>query len=177
MSTNKPFCGVGKTPKGRKSGTMAECAELKQVRKFGEKKIDPRTLEAAQKKGKIKETREQLIIQIAGAKGAINRFKGRKEELEKKMARKELTADEKKSLKEYASELKKNESLLERATNKLKKVLRANEAAKAKEMKAKKPAAKKPVAKKPAVKKVPAKKPAVKKPMAKKPGTKRKVKK
>jgi hypothetical protein len=149
MSTNKPFCGVGKAPKGRKPGNMKECAELKQVRKF----------EATRKKGNIKETRDQLIIQIAGAKGSINRFKGRKETLEKKQARKDLTADEKKSLKEYTSELKKAENVLEKASAKLKKVLQANQAAKVKE------------AKKSVVKKKPVKK------MAGRPGTKRKVKK
>lgn len=123
MPAKAPFCGVGKAPKGRRIGNMAECAELKQIRKYGEKKIDPRTLKANQNKGKIKETREQIIIQLTGAKGSVNRFKGRVEELEKKQARKELTEDEIKKLSEYRVELKKAETIVEKAVAKLKKVL------------------------------------------------------
>lgn len=154
MSTKKPFCGVGKAPKGRRIGNMAECAELKQIRKYGETKIDPRTLSAAQNKGKIKETREQLIIQITGAKGAINRFKGRVDELEKKQARKELTDEENKKLKEYKSDLKKAETTAEKATSKLKKVLEKNRMESAKKTEKAKPEVKKPEMKKKLIKKV-----------------------
>lgn len=120
---NKPFCGVGKAPKGRKMGNMKECAELKQIRKYGEKKIDPRTLEGVKKKGAIKETRDELIKQVSGARGAINRFKGRVDELKKKQARKALTDEDMKKLKMNERELKKAQNILDKASAKLKNVL------------------------------------------------------
>jgi len=42
-----PYCGIKKIPKGRKRGTMAECAELGKVMYYGVEKIDPAVLAAS----------------------------------------------------------------------------------------------------------------------------------
>jgi hypothetical protein len=75
----KPYCGIGKTKKGQKLGTMKECAEQNQVRLFGINKIDKRTLEAVKKDSNIPESRDALIIKLAGLKGELKRHKGRYE--------------------------------------------------------------------------------------------------
>lgn len=41
----KPYCSIGEVPKGQKRGSMKECADMKQIRYYGVKKIDSRTLE------------------------------------------------------------------------------------------------------------------------------------
>lgn len=73
------YCGVDKIPKGKKLGTMKECAELGQIRYYGKKKIDPRTLESVKNKKGLPETRENLIKTLVSLNGTINRFKGRYE--------------------------------------------------------------------------------------------------
>ena len=164
MPVNKPYCGLGKTPKGKKSGTMRECLEMKQVRKYGELKIDSRTIAGSKKVGNIKETRDELIKQRAAALGGVNRFKGRMKTLEEKKSRKKLTEDETAKLKEYKSELKKAEDILEKSTAKLRKVLAKIDAEKKKAAKPKevKPKAVKPKAVKSKV-------------VPKRPGTKKKI--
>jgi len=174
MPVNKPYCGLGKTPKGKKSGTMRECLEMKQVRKYGELKIDSRTIAGSKKVGNIKETRDELIKQRAAALGGVNRFKGRMKTLEEKKSRKKLTEDETAKLKEYKSELKKAEDILEKSTAKLRKVLAKIDAEKKKAAKPKevKPKAVKPKAVKPKAVKPKAVKSKV---VPKRPGTKKKI--
>ena len=41
------FCGIGKVPPKAKLGSMKECAEKKQIRYYGVKKVDPKILEIA----------------------------------------------------------------------------------------------------------------------------------
>ncbi len=55
-------CGVTKVPKGKKLGSMMECAEKSQVRYYGLKRIDPKILEAAQKQKSKPATRENLMM-------------------------------------------------------------------------------------------------------------------
>ena len=59
------FCGIGNVPKNKKRGTMRECAEKGQIRYYGIKKIDSKTLSMSKDKKKddnvLPETREKLI--------------------------------------------------------------------------------------------------------------------
>jgi hypothetical protein len=75
---SKAYCGYDdKVPKGKKRGTMSECAETGQIRYFGKKLIDSRTAAgAANKKKKAKEeskTREEKIIEMVRQRGIANR--------------------------------------------------------------------------------------------------------
>src|SRR5438046_2750865 len=77
---SKVYCGVNtKVPKDHKRGTMRECAEKGQIRYYGIKKIDPKTMELAKKKDVIPETREKLITMMVALRGTIRRNKGRYE--------------------------------------------------------------------------------------------------
>ena len=58
------YCGVSKIPKGQKRGSMKECAEKGQIRYYGIKKIDKKTMELAKNKDVIPETREKLIKRL-----------------------------------------------------------------------------------------------------------------
>ena len=53
-------CGITKPKKGKRLGTMEECAKKKQVRLFGLNKIDPKIIDSIQKKkktiGKLQKT-------------------------------------------------------------------------------------------------------------------------
>lgn len=73
--SKKVYCSVGPVPKNHKLGTMKECAEKKQVRYYGIKKIDPKLLEAV-KKGSVKaESRDKLMIQLARLGNKANKLK------------------------------------------------------------------------------------------------------
>lgn len=62
-------CGVAKVPKGKKLGSMMECAEKSQVRYYGLKKIDPKIIEAVKKRKSKPNTREQLLLKHVEVNG------------------------------------------------------------------------------------------------------------
>lgn len=72
--SKKVYCSVGPVPKGQKLGSMKECADKKQIRYYGIKKIDPRLLEAAKKGSKISESRDKLAIKMVGLRGRVSRL-------------------------------------------------------------------------------------------------------
>lgn len=130
------YCGVDKVPNGKKRGTMKECAELGQIRYYGQKKIDPRTLAAAKSKKSVPETRENLIKMLAGLNGEINRYKGRYENT------KDGTTEGKKKKAEYHKLWKAAETKKVKVTQKLRKVLADAEKLKAASKSKKKTASK-----------------------------------
>lgn len=71
---DKIYCGIGDVPKGKRKGTMKECALAGQVRLFGISKIDKRTLQSAQ--GERKQTQSQLALMkiYAGSNGKIRKI-------------------------------------------------------------------------------------------------------
>lgn len=108
------YCGVDKLKENQKLGTAKECAELKQVRYYGLKKINKELVEEnkgmpVKAKGKIKkliQKRGTLRGKIEKNKVLIEEYKDevdykKDKELQKKV--KELTEE----LKEYIEELKK----------------------------------------------------------------------
>jgi len=78
MST-KIYNGIGDLPKGKRYGTPQEALEMKQVRRYGKLKIDPRIVAKIEKKEVVPETREKLLLRLAALKGLIRRNKGRYE--------------------------------------------------------------------------------------------------
>ncbi len=74
MSDKKIYCSIGPVPSGHKLGTMKECADKKQVRYWGVKKIDPKMLEAS-KKGSVKrESRDRIAVKMIGLRGKISKL-------------------------------------------------------------------------------------------------------
>jgi hypothetical protein len=118
------FCGIGKMPKGQKRGNMRECAEKGQIRYYGIKKIDPKTLELAKSKDVLPETREKLILKMVSLRGTIKRNKGRCEESKDGNAKDE-----------YCKIWKKAEDDLEKVLKRLKKIEGEREQMKQKESK------------------------------------------
>lgn len=76
---SKIYNGIDKLPKGKRYATPKEALEMKQVRRYGKLKIDPKIVEKHEKKEVLPETREKLLLKLAGLRGAINRNKGRYE--------------------------------------------------------------------------------------------------
>lgn len=76
---SKIYNGIDTLPKGKRYATPQEALEMKQVRRYGRLKIDPRIVDKHEKKEIIPETREKLLLKLAGLRGAINRNKGRYE--------------------------------------------------------------------------------------------------
>lgn len=69
----KVFCGISQPiPKGHKLGSMKECLELKQVRYYGLKKIDSKLADSINAK---KESKNELMIKIAGLRGRLSKLK------------------------------------------------------------------------------------------------------
>ena len=71
----KPYCGVGKLPKGYHRGNMKECAELGQIRYWGLKKADSKIIEASKKKitrGVTAKTRTSAVEEMAGLRADVS---------------------------------------------------------------------------------------------------------
>jgi hypothetical protein len=109
MADKKIYCGTKKLTKNQRIGSLKECAEKKQIRYYGIKKIDNKTLENSLRKDIIPETREQLLLRLTSLRGLIRRVKGRYETT-KDMSQKE----------QYRIEWKKAEKDLLAITKKLK---------------------------------------------------------
>lgn len=120
------YCGINKTPKGQRLGTMKECAEKGQIRRFGINKIDKKTLELAKKKDVIPETREKLIMKMASLRGSIRKYKGRYE------TTKDKDAEGKKKKEDYRKLWVKAENDLKKVITKLQKVEKERDALKKK---------------------------------------------
>ena len=111
---SKPYCGAGKIPKDAKRGSAKECAQKGQIRYYGLKRIDSKTLEegkAERKKGKP-ETRDELMIKMAGLRGVLaknTRFlEGNTDEDKKKPYQKKVD-ETKKKLEVVVNKIKKLE--------------------------------------------------------------------
>lgn len=90
---SKPYCGVGKPPKGFKRATMKECLERGQVRYWGVKKIDSRLIEASKRPKKDKTYDEMTFKELSHVqtKYIVLRKKYKKElELEKVQSKKDV---------------------------------------------------------------------------------------
>lgn len=103
-----PYCGTkSKVPKGTKKGTVVECAEKGQVRRFGVKKVSKGELERIQKsiekKQEPKLNRKKIIIELTGARGRETKLVRSIAELEKK--KKQGKEYDKEELKKYKKEL------------------------------------------------------------------------
>jgi hypothetical protein len=68
---SKIYCGINKTPKGHKLGSMKECAEKGQIRYYGLKKVDPKLLALSKETKKKKESREAVILKMVTLRGRI----------------------------------------------------------------------------------------------------------
>lgn len=93
----KVYCGVGKTPKKSKKGTMKECAEAGQIRLFGKYKVDENLIKHAKKAKKTKDDRMTVLLQKARMKGRMVALK-RKHANEKDAAKKKIISAEYKEL-------------------------------------------------------------------------------
>jgi hypothetical protein len=108
------YCGSNALPKKKRYGTVKECAELKQVRLYGIRKIDKKTLDNVLSKEAIPETRDKLIIRLTALRGTIRRAKGRYE-----------TTKDEAVKQQYHDEWKKAEKELLAVSKKLKKIEKA----------------------------------------------------
>ena len=102
------FCGIGQIPKGKKRGSMKDCAELGQIRYYGLKKIDQRLVDNALGNKKIKGTAsdklgaklQELMLELVTVGGRIKKLSGQiqaeKNKTEKEKIGKELDKNKKK---------------------------------------------------------------------------------
>jgi hypothetical protein len=71
----KKYCGIKKTPKGKTRGNMKDCAENKQIRYFGYRKVDPKIMDIAKgKKEKVKD-KNYYLREIAKRRGKLRNLK------------------------------------------------------------------------------------------------------
>lgn len=95
------YCGIKEPPKGKTSGSMKECAESKQIRKFGLFKVDKKLVSEAPK-GKItRKIRDEQVLKTNRLRYKYQRIK---RELEKKKDKKK-TLEFKKLVTQYKKEL------------------------------------------------------------------------
>lgn len=104
MSKKEVTCGITPLKKNQRYGTMKECADKNQVRRYGLYKADSRVVEANKtaKKTNKENSRQTLMIKIVTVRGPINKINkdlpyeknaSKKKEMEKKLVelKKELT--------------------------------------------------------------------------------------
>jgi hypothetical protein len=115
------FCGIGDVPKGKKRGSMAQCAEMGQIRYYGVKKVDQKLISSvikdkktrsSLKKTTVDKKLELLYTSMASATGQITKLKkqiaAEKDAKEKDKYKKELAKVEKKlqTIREQISDIK-----------------------------------------------------------------------
>ncbi len=71
---SKIFCAAGQVPKGKRRGTMRECAQRNQIRYWGVKKIDPRILEDSIKLNKYG-GRDKVQAKLVGLRAKLKKLK------------------------------------------------------------------------------------------------------
>lgn len=111
MSDNK-YAGAGPVPKGKQRASMKEAAEMGQIRYYGIKKIDSKTIENAKKQSKP-DTRKKLLLKLVTLRATISRNKGRYEgakEDDKKKEYLKLWKDAEKEIKKVSDKLKSMEA-------------------------------------------------------------------
>ena len=90
------FCGIGKIPTKSRRGSMKECAEKKQIRYYGIKKVDSKILEIAMGTKKNKDSRENVLKEMSKYRGRMTKYKkavaGAKTKEDKAKFQKELDA-------------------------------------------------------------------------------------
>jgi len=110
----KPYCGAeNKIPKGKRRGTMLECAAKRQVRYYGIKKVD----EIAFRKA-LEKKHESIEKQLMNLKILVATLRGRISGTKKKLA----SEKDKKKLKELEKILKDSEFAFKQASEKLHKL-------------------------------------------------------
>jgi hypothetical protein len=107
MPPKKVYCSIGKIPSGQRLGTMKECADLKQIRYYGVKKIDPKLLEAIKKNSVKKESRDKLAIQMAMMRGRVSGYNKKISAEKDKDKKAKLQEDLEKAKNELAIAIKK----------------------------------------------------------------------
>lgn len=73
MSSKKIFCGIGKPRKHEVIGSMVQCADQKQIRLYGLKKVDPKVLGPRKNKTK-KISREKLLQNMVILRGRVKKL-------------------------------------------------------------------------------------------------------
>ena len=69
------YCGIGKIPSKSRLGSMKECAEKKQVKYWGVKKIDAKLLEVAKGSKKDEGSRVNVLKEMAKYRGRVSKLK------------------------------------------------------------------------------------------------------
>lgn len=85
------YCSIGKVPKKMRLGSMKECAEKKQIRLYGIKKIDSKLLELAKGSKKDANTRDNAIHNLSKFKGKLKNLEGKLSVTKKKEDKEEVT--------------------------------------------------------------------------------------
>lgn len=93
------YCGIGKIPKSSRLGSMKECAEKKQIRYYGVKKVDSKLIEATKTKKKKSDYglespgRRKLLSAMGSLRGKIKNIKRRIESEKNKDKKKDLETE------------------------------------------------------------------------------------
>jgi hypothetical protein len=87
------YCGIKKVPSNSRLGTMKECAEKKQIKYYGVKKIDNKLLEIAIGAKKDKNTRENALKEVFKLKGRVKNLEGKLQVTKDKEAKEEIKKD------------------------------------------------------------------------------------
>lgn len=72
---NRPYCGIGNVPKGKRRGNMIDCLKANQVRFFGINKIPQRLIDKLQESNKNKSSAEDAFIKLSSLRGKRSKLK------------------------------------------------------------------------------------------------------
>jgi len=167
------YCGVRDVPKGKKRGSMKECAEKGEVRYFGLNKVDERLLEFLRDPKKKPMSRDKVFIKMSTLKIKLKKMQMEVTDAQKESIKKKTSSSIKKfqTIKELFNKKVDEYNEIVKLFNKLDKEKEAEKklaAKSAKKTSAKKTCVKGTTAKKTTAKKTTAKKTTAKKTTAKK---------
>ena len=115
---------MGDVPKGRKRGTMKECAEKNQIRYYGLKKIDSKILDSMKKKKSAANSEKELRalnIKLTGKVQRLLKDLKREKDTDKKDAMKDKARIVYKELKDVQEKIKKLSKKSKKKSKKIKK--------------------------------------------------------
>jgi len=98
---SKINCGINDLKKGERRGTMKECADKGQIRYYGLKKIDKRTLEKSTSDKKSKLSRGALLKKLTILRVKMKTLKNKIKFEKNKDIKEKLTVKIKKIYKDY----------------------------------------------------------------------------
>jgi translation initiation factor 2B subunit (eIF-2B alpha/beta/delta family) len=115
-------CGINELRKNERRGSMKECAEKKQIKYYGLKKVDSKLLEGINKSEKKRMTLQKARISMVGLRARIGAIERKIDIIKHKSKEKKDEKKDKAEIKELEKEMSEKKDLLKEAIKQVKRL-------------------------------------------------------